>query len=374
MKIGLVLDDGLDTPDGVQQYVTHVGAWLSSQGHEVHYLVGETTRRDIENIHVMSRNVHVRFNGNRMSVPLPTSRKRLKIFLKEHDFDILHVQAIYSPFMAGRLILSASATTAVIGTFHNLPYSKLVAWSNWILARLNYRSGKRFDRMLAVSSPARTFSKKWYGYDSEVLPNPVDVQRFSAGVSTSDELTVVFLGRLVERKGAQYLLQAIDLILKDRLFTEKFRVLIGGKGELIGEMQDFIEQKGLQEVVSLKGFIEETDKPDFLAQADIAVYPSTAGESFGIVLLEAMAASRGVVLGGNNPGYSSVLSPYPDQLFDPTDVRAFAEKLAWYLDHQAARERATELQHQYVQHFDTSVVGTKLLEIYNEALQSRRSS
>ncbi|HUB93292.1 MAG TPA: glycosyltransferase family 1 protein, partial [Verrucomicrobiae bacterium] len=66
MKVALVLDDTLDTPDGVQQYVLAVGGWLVEQGHEVHYLVGQTVRTDIQNVHVMSRNVHVRFNGNRM--------------------------------------------------------------------------------------------------------------------------------------------------------------------------------------------------------------------------------------------------------------------------------------------------------------------
>ncbi len=69
MKIGLVLDDTLDTPDGVQQYVLQVGRWLSAEGHDVHYLVGKTTRTDIANVHSLSRNLKVKFNGNRMSMP-----------------------------------------------------------------------------------------------------------------------------------------------------------------------------------------------------------------------------------------------------------------------------------------------------------------
>src|ERR1700760_451276 len=107
MKIGLVLDDTLDTPDGVQQYVIQVGTWLTAQGHEVHYLVGATERTDIPHIHSLSRNLKVKFNGNRMSMPLPTSKRTLKRFLHEQQFDVLHVQVPYSPFMAGRLLLSA---------------------------------------------------------------------------------------------------------------------------------------------------------------------------------------------------------------------------------------------------------------------------
>jgi phosphatidylinositol alpha-mannosyltransferase len=374
MKIALVLDDGLDTTDGVQQYVLHIGGWLSAQGHEVHYLVGQTTRTDLPNVHSMSRNIHVRFNGNRMSIPLPASRRRLKQFLDEYAFDVLHVQAVYSPFMAGRLIRAASSDIAVVGTFHILPYSRFVLFANRLLAVLNRKSGKRFDKMLAVSIPAKAFAKQLFGYEADVVPNPIDVARFDVQSNSSKDLKIVFLGRLVERKGAQHLLQAVAYLKKHELTSVPFSVIIGGKGELLGKLQEFVRQNGLEDSVSFAGFVEEANKPDFLAQADIAVYPSTGGESFGIVLLEAMAAARGVVLAGNNPGYSSVMSPYPDQLFDPIDIRSFAERLAWYLEHELARARANELQHQYVQRFDTKLVGQELLRVYEHALQVRRQS
>jgi phosphatidylinositol alpha-mannosyltransferase len=82
LKVGLVLDDSLDSTDGVQQYVLTVGAWLTSQGHEVHYLVGKTTRTDLPNIHSLSRNIRVRYNGNRLSIPLPASKRRLRQVLR----------------------------------------------------------------------------------------------------------------------------------------------------------------------------------------------------------------------------------------------------------------------------------------------------
>src|SRR4051812_47082988 len=91
-KIGFVLDDGLDKPDGVQQYILTLGAWLSEQGHEVHYLVGQTNRTDIKNVHSLSKNIRVQFNGNRMSIPLPTSSRKLRSFLRAEHFDILHIQ------------------------------------------------------------------------------------------------------------------------------------------------------------------------------------------------------------------------------------------------------------------------------------------
>lgn len=372
MKIGLVLDDTLDTPDGVQQYVLNVGGWLSEQGHEVHYLVGATTRTDIPNVHSLSRNLHVRFNGNRMSMPLPTSRRRLRAFLAEQQFDVLHVQVPYSPFMAGRLLLAAPRTTAVIGTFHILPYSGLVTLANRVLAILNRRSGRRFDGVVAVSAPAREFARRVYGYDTEVVPNPVRLSQFEGVVSDSDSLNIVFLGRLVPRKGAQHLLRAVAYLQEHQLYEHDFTVTIGGKGAMRPELERYVRAHNLSDMVRFYGFIDEEHKALFLAQADIAVYPSTAGESFGIVLLEAMASARGVVLAGDNPGYAAVMQPYSAQLFDPHDTVQLAEKLAWYMSRPIEREAAARLQKSYVRHFDIGVVGRRLLIMYDRALQSRR--
>jgi len=371
MKIGLVLDDTLDTPDGVQQYVLGVGAWLSAQGHEVHYLVGHTTRADLAGVHSLSRNLRVKFNGNRMSMPLPASRRRLRAFLAEQQFDVLHVQVPYSPFLAGRILAVVSKSTAVIGTFHILPYSRLVTLGNRLLAVMNSRSARRFDAMLAVSQPAADFARRVYGYPPEVVPNPVRLAQFAGAHSNSRALTIVFLGRLVARKGAQFLLQAVYYLREHKLYKDEFRVIIGGKGALLPELEQYAADHGLGDIVSFAGFVDETAKAGFLAQADIAVYPSVGGESFGIVLLEAMAAARGVVLAGNNPGYASVMEPYPEQLFDPREVPDFAKKLARYLADEPARTAAAQAQKTYVKQFDINEVGSQLLVVYKDALQRR---
>jgi len=374
MKIGLVLDDTLDTPDGVQQYVLNVGKWLQAQGHEVHYLVGHTTRTDIANVHSLSRNLRVKFNGNRMSMPLPARTSALKKFLATQQFDVLHVQVPYSPFMAGRLLRVAPARTAVVGTFHILPYSKLVTLANRSLGLLNRRSGRRFDRLVAVSKPAAEFARKHYGYKCEVVPNPVRLGQFASARSNNPELTIVFLGRLVARKGSLLLLQAVRYLREQVLYDKPFKVIIGGKGELRPTLDKYVSEHALGDIVSFHGFVTEEEKADFLAQGDIVAYPSVAGESFGIVLLEAMASARGVVLAGNNPGYVSVMEPYPAQLFNPRDISGFAHKLAEYLQDATAREKASRAQHEYVRRFDIAVVGTELVRVYTEALQSRPQS
>ncbi len=375
MKIGLVLDDTLDTPDGVQQYVINVGTWLSTQGHDVHYLVGNTTRIDIPNIHSLSKNIRVKFNGNRMSIPFPVSKRRLRVFFRQEQFDVLHVQVPYSPLLAGQILRTVTARTAVIGTFHILPYSRLAVAANRLLGGLNHTSGRRFDKMLAVSEPARLFALKTYGYDATVVPNPVRLTQFAGVLNNSKTTNIVFLGRLVARKGAQHLLKAVAYLVEHRLYEKEFQVLVGGKGELLHSLQEHVRMHKLDKIVTFPGFISEDAKADFLAASDIAVFPSVSGESFGINLLEAMASSRGVVLGGDNPGYRSVLAPLSEnRLVQAKNTAKFAEQLAYWLNNSEARQLASTAQKQYVAHFDVSEVGQQLETIYKQALQSRNHS
>ena len=377
LKIGLVLDDGLDSPDGVQQYILTIGNWLREQGHEVRYLVGQTSRRDIEGAHSLSRNIRVSSNGNHMSIPLPTSRRKLRRFLEAENFDVLHVQTPYSPFMGEQLIMLAGPATAIIGTFHILPNSWLASLGTRALGLLSRMSLRRFDAMLSVSPAAAEFARRTFGLQSTVLPNVINYQRFHGARPLAeyddDALTILFLGRLVPRKGCLLLLRAIT-----RLRTEtglpKFRVLICGRGPQEAKLRQFIDNNQLQDIVTLKGFVSEADKPRYYASADIAVFPSGGGESFGIVLIEAMAAGKAAVLAGDNPGYRSVMDAREELLFDARDPGALAEKLAFYMKDGKRRRQARDWESGHAKQFDVNIVGAKLLDIYQKALLKKRGA
>ncbi len=374
LKVALVLDDGLDKPDGVQQYILSVGSWLTSRGHEVHYLVGQTSRTDIANVHSLSRNVRVSSNGNRLTIPLPTSRRKLRQILRSQQFDVLHVQTPYSPFMGGRLVALAGPRTAVVGTFHILPNSPLYSLGNWLLGLWCRRTLKRFDAMLSVSSAAAQFALKTFRVRSEISPNVIDYDRFKEAQPLpqydDDRLTILFLGRLVPRKGCQVLLEALA-ILKGRTDLPKFRLVICGHGPLENQLRRIVQKHGLNDMVEFAGFVGEEAKTRYYASADIAVFPSSGGESFGIVLIEAMAGGHAAVLAGNNPGYASVMAPQPDLLFDPRDAVVLADRLAQYLLNSKQREQMAAWGKGYARQFDINVVGPKLVDVYNKALRKR---
>lgn len=377
LKIGFVLDDGLDNPDGVQQYILALGGWLQTGGHEVHYLVGETSRRDIANVHSMSRNVAVRFNGNSLSIPLPTGKRKLRRFLRDHNFDVLHVQVPHSPFMAQRLILAADREhTAIIGTFHIAPNNPLVTIGNTALGWWLRPSLRRFDTMFSVSPAAADFARKTFGLSSEISPNVIDYERFHAAKPFTrlkdGRPTILFLGRLVPRKGCMLLLQSIRQ-LAQRKDVPPFKVLVCGRGLLEHDLRQFVKHHGLEKIVEFEGFVSEDDKPRYYASADISVFPSHGGESFGIVLLEAMASGRSAVLAGNNPGYHSVLSSRPELLFDPKSVDILSDRLSLYLRDAALRKEIRQWGAEFTKNFDVSVVGEHVLSEYYKALQKRRN-
>ncbi|HUS26587.1 MAG TPA: glycosyltransferase family 4 protein [Nevskiaceae bacterium] len=370
-KIGLVLDDSLDSTDGVQQYVLTMGKWLAAMGHDVHYLVGQTTRTDIPNVHSLSRNMNVRFNGNRMSMPMPANKQAIRQLLAREQFDVLHVQMPYSPFLAGRIIGAAGPKTAVVGTFHILPNSSLAGLGTQLLGRVLHGSLKRFDQIMSVSAAAADFAKSSFGIDSQVVPNTADLTPFfnAKPFAAYNVPTIVFLGRLVPRKGAGHLLHAIARMER----KDPFKVVICGGGPLDGELKNFVRQQKLGDIVEFTGKVTEADKPRYLASADIAIYPSTGGESFGIVLLEAMAAAHGAVLAGNNPGYASVMGEHDEALFNPKDEAALAVRLTALLHDKTAREEAQSWQQHYVRQFDVPTVGAQLLGVYADALHKRRA-
>jgi phosphatidylinositol alpha-mannosyltransferase len=152
------------------------------------------------------------------------------------------------------------------------------------------------------------------------------------------------------------------------------RVLICGKGPLQAKLENYVQQHHLGHVVHFTGYVSEAEKPAYLASADIAVFPSTGGESFGIVLIEAMAAGAKVVLGGDNVGYQTVLGERPDQLISLHHSEAFAKQLHHFIRSSRARQNASKWQAKAVQQYDTHVVGQQLLALYEQALLKIRAN
>ncbi len=370
LSVAFCYDDSLDKQDGVSQYVKTVGAWLSAQGHEVIYLVGETKLKSWKGapVYSLSKNLAVNFNGNRVNTPLPASRRQISRILANRQIDILHVQVPYSPLMAGRVMRKLSKSSTVVGTFHIYPSGTLARLGTRLLGLLCRHSLRYFSTMVSVSPAAASFAKWSFGVTTVPSSNVIELSKYHHHLGKKNGNKIVFLGRLVERKGCMELLKAFVLLKPD---MPHVTLSIGGDGPLRPKLESFVKKHGLQTDVNFLGFVSEKDKPRLLASADIACFPSLYGESFGIVLIEAMASGAGVVLGGNNPGYASVLGKNSPTLFDPSDTKIFAATIAKFLNDRTLATKTHEWQAQRVKNYDVEIVGYKLLEVYRQAIAKR---
>lgn len=372
-SIAFCYDDTLDSTDGVAQYVKTLGAWLSTNGHEVSYLVGQTKSTDWHGglVHSLARNLSVKFNGNRLSMPVISSRSKIQKLVAEGEYDVIHVQVPYSPLMSQRVIRAASSKTAIIGTFHVAPKHRLSELGAKALRQLYGSSLKRFDQMLSVSPVAADFAGKTLGVESKVLPNVLELRRFSAARTVNEPERIVFLGRLVERKGAGQLLGAFNRL---RLKIPNAKLTIAGDGPLRPKLERYVRNNRLEGQVEFLGFIDEDGKPDLLAKASIACFPSTGGESFGYVLVESMAAGSGVILAGDNPGYRGLLGKQPELLIDPNDQNLFADRLYRLLVDDDLRKQLHEWQLREVDRYDVEKVGPQIVAEYARAIAKVRQT
>jgi len=375
VKIALVIDDALARPDGVQEYVRTIGRAMGERGHEVHVLCsGEAGEppAGISGVRSLTSNVGVTFNGNGLRTPRPASRRRLRELLAAERYDVIHVQTPHSPFFAARVVREARRVQGdavrIVGTFLILPDGAVSEWGTRALGLSLRRNLRHFDAFAALSGPAAAFAERAFGIDASVVPSPVDVDEIAAQAAAKPwpadaqgRVVIAFLGRLVERKGAVELVEAVAALPPD--VRERVVVRIGGKGPLLGRLEELVATHGLADIVSLDGFVSQEDKPGFMAAADLAVFPATGGESFGIVLAEAMAAGAGAVLGGDNPGYDWTLDN-PAAVIDPRDTAAFASRLATLVDDAAQRADLHAQQAARVRDFDVSVVVERVLSLY----------
>ncbi|MBI2592465.1 glycosyltransferase family 4 protein [Candidatus Saccharibacteria bacterium] len=366
LSVAFCYDDSLDKYDGVAQYVKILGQWLNSNGHKVVYFVGETKMREWvgDPVFSMSKNKEVVFNRNYVTIPLPASKEYINRVLAKHNIDILHVQMPYSPFMTGRIINRIKPQTAVVGTFHIYPAGFLASFGTRLLRQLCRRSLRRFSTVLAVSPAAADFAKKTFGIDAAVSSNVVELARFKTVDVKPQKNHIVFLGRLVKRKGCRELLMAFRLL---RLRVPGVRLTIAGDGPQRRRLEKLVKRYKLGESVKFTGFVSEKDKPDLLATADIACFPSLGGESFGVVLVEAMAAGAGVVVGGNNPGYATVLSGRPKTLVDQRNISNLARQLELFLTDRKLTQDVHAWQQKLVQRYDVDLVGKQVVEVYRHA-------
>jgi phosphatidylinositol alpha-mannosyltransferase len=373
VKIGIVSQSYYPRYGGVTEHVHHTAAELRRRGHQVviitsHFRRGETNHSD--GVVRIGHNLLIPFNGAfvDLAVGLRLGRQ-LRALLAEHDFDLLHTHAPLVPTLPLIAIQAASCTQ--VGTFHTTAgRSRMLEWARPYLAPVI----EKLDARIAVSATAREFASRYFPGEYTVIPNGVDTERFRPDVAPFAEwrrpgtVNLLFVGRLDPRKGAHRLIAAMPRIVART--RGGVRLLIVGDSYLRGQLEAAVAPAARAHVHFL-GHVPTADLPRWYASGDIFVSPASGNESFGIVLVEAMAAGKAVVA-SDIPGYRSVVTPGEDGVVvPPGDVEALAEAVADLAQDPERRRALGERGRRRALEFSWPRVTDQIEALYRQALARR---
>lgn len=341
MRIGLVCPYSLTLPGGVQGQVLGLARELRKLGHEVRVLAPCDGPPPDAGVTPLGRSVPTAANGSVAPLaPDPSAQLRTIRALRDEDFDVVHLHEPIAPGPTMTTLLFAS--TPMVGTFHAAGQSAAYRTVGAVLGRM----AKRLAHRVAVSPDAAALAQRYLGGDYELLFNGIEVDSFAHGEATPTIApTVFFLGRHEPRKGLDVLLAALEDLPAD------VRVWVGGDGPQTEELQ---ARYGHDTRIEWLGRISDADRGARMRGCTVYCSPSVRGESFGMVLLEAMASGAALVA-SDLDGHRNVATDGRDALLTPVgDAPALAKALRRVLDDErlraelvdGGRRRAEELSMQ----------------------------
>jgi phosphatidylinositol alpha-mannosyltransferase len=365
LRIGIICPYGWDTPGGVQIHIKELAQWLITKGHEVSVLAPITDEDgDIEPWIVSAgRPISIPYNGAIAKVIFgPLASSRVKQWIAGGDFDLLHLHEPAIPSLS--LLAGWAGDGPMVATFHAATNSQKIA--NAIGTMLDPLI-ERITAKIAVSEIARETLKDRFSTEAVVIPNGIDTNKFE-GIGTRAEWalpnTLGFIGRFDEpRKGLSVLLDAIPEIVTQ---VPNLRVLVAGPGEV----KDFQKQvpPELRDQITFLGRISELEKAQFFKSISLYIAPNTGGESFGIILAEAMA-SRTPIIASDLPAFESLLDQGKSgQLFATGNSSALASAVVKLLGDETARKNITDAGYEKSKFYGWNSVGEQVLSVYEMAL------
>ncbi|HKJ11795.1 MAG TPA: glycosyltransferase family 4 protein [Ornithinimicrobium sp.] len=386
MRVGLVNPYSLDTPGGVQAHVLDLADYLLGVGHQVSVLTPALSGTGLP--------AHVQWAGSAVAVPYngsvarlafgPAVAARVRDWLDTGDFDIVHLHEPASPSVS--LLALWAATGPIVATFHS---AQTKSRSLRLAGPLLQPALDKISARIAVSEQAHATVVRQLGGHCVVIPNGVDVGRFRAAATSTatwepgrDEVerepgrdeaaergavsarsgpTLVFLGRFTEpRKGLPVLLQALPRVLEA---VPGARLVVAGPGdpaEVTGRVPGSVAAR-----CDFVGVLSDSEKAALLRRADVYLAPNTGGESFGIILVEAMAAGA-PVLAADLPAFREVLDDgRSGELFPVADPDALADALLRLLGSSRRRAELARVGPTRAQRYDWSGVGREVLAVYD---------
>jgi phosphatidyl-myo-inositol alpha-mannosyltransferase len=367
VRIGIVSPYSFDVPGGVQNHIIDLAEALIGLGHEVSVLAPADEDADLPAYVVPAgRALPLPYNGSVARIAFgPVSTARVRRWLNRGSFDVLHV---HEPMTLSLSLLAVlSARGPVVATFHTaITRSRALAVAQGMLQLVM----EKITARIAVSELARKVQVEHLGGGAVEIPNGVAVARFHRAEPLpgwpGTGGTLGFLGRFTEsRKGFPILRTAFVRLARER---PELRLLVAGPGDRSDLYDQFPAE--LRDRVTFLGLVSETDKARMLRSVDIYVAPNTGGESFGMILTEAMAAGAAIAASDLDAFRRVLDGGRAGELFPTGDAEALTERLAALLDDPARRGELAAAAATAVAAFDWPSVAARVLEVYAAAIEA----
>lgn len=362
MRIGMVCPYSFDVPGGVQSHVLQLATVMRERGHDVSVLAPASPEASMalpDFVVSGGKAVPIPYNGSVARLRFgPATHRKVKKWLAEGEFDVLHLHEPNAPSLS--MLALQAAEGPIVATFHTSTNKSLTLSVFQGILRPYH---EKIVGRIAVSDLARRWQMEALGSDAVEIPNGVDVASYASAPLMEGYprpgKAVLFLGRYDEpRKGMAVLLAALPALV------ERFpdiEILIVGRGDE-GELRE--KAGGLASHLCFLGQVDDAAKASALRSVDVYCAPHTGGESFGIVLVEAMAAGTAVVASDLDAFRRVLLDGTAGKLVPVDDSAAMGAALIDVLSDDAARARYVEAATDAVQRYDWSVVAGEIMRVY----------
>lgn len=337
------------------------------------YTVWILTPRPRKHLTDAARGVIFVGNSANVRTPIKTSlelgvslsRDEVDDILAREQFDLLHVHEPEVPVVSSQIITKAQCP--IVATFHAIhPETPMARTIETFRIPYSRSIFSKLSAMTAVSDAAAGFVQERTKQPVRIIPNGIDLRKylFRDDRPKRNRRSIVYIGRLEKRKGVLWLLKAYEQL---QISLHDIELIVAGDGELRKNLEDYATAHKLRNVEFL-GYVTEKRKLELLHRADLFCSPALYGESFGIVLLEAMACGS-VIVAGANPGYSGVLRGTGSiSLVDPRHTDEMCRRMQLLLEDHKIRNVWTAWAKKYVTQFDYEKIIGQYETLYREVL------
>ena len=362
-RIGIVCPYGWDTPGGVQAHVADLAQYLISQGHYVSVLAPTLSDENLPEYLVSAgKPISIPYNGAVARILFgPIAFARVRQWISNGEFDLLHLHEPAIPSIS--LLACFAAEGPMVGTFHASAKRQRAIFA---IGPILEPVIEKLTARIAVSEAARSTLTEHLETDAVVVPNGIYASRLASGKMRTEwsNNTIGFIGRFEEpRKGLQLLIEALPKIISA---IPDVRILVAGPGD----SQEFLKDVAphLARRFEFLGRISEEEKADFLHSVSIYVAPNTGGESFGIILAEALAAGAAVIA-SDIPAFQALLGDGKyGTLFTSEVSDSLATSVVDLFSDDAKRNQLRRDGKAYAQGFDWEVVAQRIYDVYEMAM------